>query len=268
MVGTTLIGTQGWNYEAWVGPFYPHKTRAADFLGVYARAFDTVEVDSTFYTVPSPKTVRAWAARTPPHFRFSLKAPQEVTHERRLRGCGDVMAAFFDRARELGQQLGAVLFQFGPDFGPSELPALAEFLPTLPADIRCAVEFRNRGWIHEGVLALLNEHDVALALADGKWIPRKQLIALAERSTTELMYIRWLGSREIVDFSRVQVDRSRDLDAWASVLARLEADGRTIYGYFDNHFSGHSPASARELQRRLHQHPVDPDQIGEQMLLF
>ncbi|MGH7689554.1 MAG: DUF72 domain-containing protein, partial [Gemmatimonadaceae bacterium] len=156
----------------------------------------------------------------------------------------------------------------GPDFGPTELPALAEFLPTLPRDIRFAVEFRQRAWIYDGVLALLAEHGVSLALTDGKWIPRKQVLALAERPTADLIYVRWLGNRQIVDFSRVQVDRTRDLDAWSGVLQRLEKDGRTIYGYFNNHFSGHSPASARNLQRMLHQSPVDPETLGEQMMLF
>ena len=83
------VGTQGWNYDAWVGPFYPEGTRAADFLTVYARAFDTVEVDSTFYAIPAVKTVRGWAQRTPANFMFSLKLPQEITHERRLRNVDD-----------------------------------------------------------------------------------------------------------------------------------------------------------------------------------
>ncbi len=268
MAGTIHLGTQGWNYDAWVGPFYPAKTRPADYLTVYARAFDSVEVDSTFYAVPSAKTVRGWARRTPAEFRFALKMPQEVTHEHRLRDCADVAAAFFDRVRELEEKLGPVLLQFAPDFTPAELPALAEFLPTLPGDIRFAVEFRHRGWIYDGVLALLAEHGVALTLTDGKWIPRKQMLGLAERATADFTYIRWLGSREIVDFSRVQMDRTRDLEAWAEVVQRLERDGRTIYGYFNNHFSGHSPASVRDLQRMLHLSPVDPEQLGEQMTLF
>jgi uncharacterized protein YecE (DUF72 family) len=268
MAGSIHLGTQGWNYDAWVGPFYPPRTRPAEYLTVYARAFDTVEVDSTFYAVPSAKTVRGWAERTPGDFRFALKMPQEVTHERRLRDCGDSAKEFFDRARELGDKLAVILLQFGPDFSPAELPAVAEFLPLLPRDIRFAVEFRQRGWIYDGVLALLAEHGVALTLSDGKWIPRKQMQGLADRPTADFVYVRWLGSRQIVDFSRVQMDRTRDLESWAGVLARLEKDGKTIFGYFNNHFSGHSPASARDLQRMLHQTPVEPERIGEQMTLF
>ncbi|HET6680510.1 MAG TPA: DUF72 domain-containing protein [Gemmatimonadaceae bacterium] len=269
MTANVRLGTQGWNYDAWTGPFYPEGTRATEYLGVYSRAFDTVEVDSTFYAVPAVKTVRGWAARTPDGFRFALKVPQEITHENRLRGVADVAAMFFDRARELGDKLGPVLLQLGPDFGPSELPALAAFLPLVPRDIRMAVEFRQRQWIHDGVIALLAEHHVALALTDARWIPRRTMQKLAERVTSDFSYIRWMGpNREIVDYSRVQVDRSRELESWARVLSALAARVTTVYGYVNNHFAGHSPASARELQRLLHQTPVAPDQLGEQMSLF
>src|SRR5882757_4160721 len=103
------IGTQGWNYDAWVGPFYPEGTRPAEYLTVYARAFDTVEVDSTFYAVPPARTIRGWAQRTPPGFTFALKMPQEITHERRLREVDDLTKEFCDRARELEDRLGPVL---------------------------------------------------------------------------------------------------------------------------------------------------------------
>lgn len=262
------IGTQGWNYDAWVGPFYPEGTRPVDFLRVYARAFDTVEVDSTFYAIPAPRTLRDWAERVPEDFQFALKLPQEITHENRLRNVAPALDQFFDRARELGPKLGPVLVQLGPDFGPTELPALASFLPVLPRDVRVAVEFRQRGWIHDGVLALLAEHNVALALTDARWIPRKTMLALAERPTADFLYVRWMGpDRELVDYSRVQVDRSREIESWARVLPAITAR-LAVYGYFNNHFAGHSPASAREMQERLGLPAVDPAQLGEQLSLF
>jgi uncharacterized protein YecE (DUF72 family) len=263
------LGTQGWNYDAWVGPFYPDGTRAVDFLSIYSRAFDTVEVDSTFYAVPPSKTIRAWSQRTPPGFVFSLKMPQEITHERRFRGVEDQAKEFFDRARELEDKLGPVLIQLGPDFRPVELPALAKFLPTLPDDIAFAIEFRDKGWIHDGLIALLSEHNVALALTDARWIPRRQMLSLAERPTADFVYVRWMGAdREIVDYSRIQIDRSRELELWAGVITQLSRRGRTIYGYVNNHFAGHSPGTLRDLQRLLHLSPVDPEQLGEQMTLF
>lgn len=269
MTSRIRLGTQGWNYDAWVAPFYPVGTRPADYLAVYARAFDTVEVDSTFYAVPPAKTVRGWYDRTPEGFSFALKLPQEITHERRLRDYADVAELFFDRARELGTKLGPVLVQLGPDFGPAELPALANMLPTLPRDIKFAIEFRQRAWINDGVLALLAEHGVALTLTDARWVPRKQMLALAGRPTADFTYIRWMGgNRDIVDYSRIQIDRSRELEQWAGVLATLAKVRVKVYGYVNNHFAGHSPQSVRELQRMLGQTPKEPESLGEQMTLF
>jgi uncharacterized protein YecE (DUF72 family) len=166
-------------------------------------------------------------------------------------------------------ELGAVLVQLGPDFLPSELPALARFLPELPSDVSIAIEFRHRGWISDGIVALLAEHGVALALTDARWIPRKQMLGLAARPTADFAYIRWMGpNRDIVDYSRIQVDRARELEAWAQALRTLAPHVRRAYGYVNNHWAGHSPQSGRELQRLLGQSPVTPDQLGEQFSLF
>src|ERR1043165_6224309 len=263
------IGTQGWNYDAWVGPFYPEGTRAADYLTIYARAFDTVEVDSTFYAIPAAKTLRNWAAKTQSDFIFALKLPQEITHERRLRDVDELASAFFGAARELGDKLGPILIQLGPDFGPNELPAVAQFLPKLPRDIRFAIEFRQRGWTHDGVLALLAEHNVALALSDGRWIQRKQMMQLAARPTSDFMYVRLMGQdQSLVDYSRIQIDRTRDVEMWTNALWPRAEEGREAFVYVNNLFAGHSPQSARELQRQLGQQPIEPEQLGEQMSLF
>ncbi|MES2178892.1 MAG: DUF72 domain-containing protein [Gemmatimonadota bacterium] len=269
MSALVRLGTQGWNYDAWVGPFYPVGTRPADYLTVFARAFDTVEVDSTFYAIPPVKTIRAWYARTPYGFTFALKMPQEITHERRFRDCADVADMFYDRARELGEKLGPVLIQLAPDFGPNELPAIANLLPALPRDIKFAIEFRHRGWINEGIVALLAEHAVALAITDARWIPRKQMMALATRPTAGFSYFRWMGAnRDIVDYSRIQIDRSMELEHWTGVLETLANIRVKVYGYVNNHFAGHSPQTVRELQRMLGMPQVDPDSLGEQISLF
>ena len=266
MTAAVHIGTQGWNYDAWVGPFYPPQTRPADYLSVYSRAFDTVEVASTFYATPSSKTVRSWAERTPPRFLFALKVPQEISHERRLRDVQESADLFFERALELGPKLGPVLLQLGPDLGPSELPALTAFVARLPRGIRLAVEFRQRGWIHDGVLAMLEEYGVALALTDARWIPRKTMLSLVERPTSDFAYLRWMGpDRDIVDYSRIQFDRTHELEQWSDAILLLIQKVSAVYGYVNNHFAGHSPYSARQIQRLLGQHPVEPSEIGEQM---
>jgi len=263
------LGTQGWNYDAWIGPFYPVGTRPSEFLTVYARAFDSVEVDSTFYASPAEATIRGWAERTPKGFVFSLKLPQEVTHEQHLRDTTGASEVFFNRVRELGDKLGPVLVQTGPDFQPGELPALVDFIGRAPKDLRIALEFRHRGWITDGVLALLREHNIALALVDGRWIPRKLMASLASRPTADFAYIRWMGpNRDIVDYTRVQVDRSYEIELWTDAIAEMSEKVEQIYGYVANTFSGHAPATVRELQYKVGQTPVDPDLLGEQMSLF
>ena len=272
MAGRVLIATQGWNYAAWVGPFYPPGTRSTEFLPLYARAFHGVEVDSSFYAIPAPQAVRAWAARTPSDFTFALKMPQEVTHERRLREADAPLHEFLDRARELGPRLGPILMQMGPDFSPDELPALEQFIPTLPGDLRFAVEVRQNRWMQPAtlprLLELLTEYNVALALSDGRWIPRQTMMELADRPTADFLYVRWMGpDRDITDYSKIQFDRSAEIRAWAEVLKRV-AHTRDVYGFFNNHFAGHSPANAREMQELLGQRAVDPATLGRQISLF
>lgn len=268
-MGQTLIGTQGWNYPAWTGSFYPKGTRTANLLAVYARAFPTVEVDSTFYAVPPARTVSGWAGRVPEGFRFALKLPRAITHERGLDGPWDVFDAFLARARLLGPRLGPILVQLGPDFGPSRRPRLERFLTRLPSDVRFAVEFRQVGWLKPSVLRLLGDHGVALALADGRWIARERVLALAGSPTADFAYVRWMGpDRAIEDYSRVVVDRSHEIAEWAAALADLASRVAAVHGYFNNHFQGHSPESARTLQRLLGLRSVPPEALREQADLF
>lgn len=267
-----LIATQGWNYPAWVGPLYPPDTRPAEFLPTYARLFAGVEVDSTFYAIPDARTVRGWNERTPDGFTFALKMPKEITHDLRLRNAAHVVEEFVDRVRVLGSKLGPMLLQMGPDFSPEEFPSLEQFIPSLPRDLRFAVELRQSRWMRGDVLPtlleLLDAHGIALALSDGRWIPRQTMIELAERPTAGFLYVRWMGpDREITDYSHIQFDRSDELRRWADVL-RSVANTKEIFGFFNNHFAGHSPASARAMQTLLGQKAVDPMTLRKQATLF
>lgn len=269
MAAALHIGTQGWNYSDWQGVFYPDGTRPADYLPVYARAFETVEVDSTFYAVPPESTLRGWYERTPPDFVFALKFPHSVTHESRLRDVDGTTDLFFDRARVLREKLGPVLVQLGPDFGPEELPALVDFVPRIPRDVQVAIEFRARGWMTPGVLAFLRDYGIAVALVDGQWIPRRWMLELIDRPTASFHYVRWMGpNRNIVDHSRIQVDRSKELARWVAAMEDVPETVADVYGYLSNYFAGHAPRSARELQEMLGAEPVDPEMLSDQMRLF
>jgi uncharacterized protein YecE (DUF72 family) len=275
-VNKIRIGTQGWNYEDWVGAFYPRGAKAADFLDLYARIFDTVEIDSTFYAIPSEASIDAWRRRAPDGFVYSLKLPQEITHRQRLHDCEDILDRFCERARGLGKALCSVLIQLPPDFSPRSWGALERFIPTLPSDIRFAIEFRDDAWVSgevsERTLDLLKAHDVALALVDSKWISREISLRIARRFTGRLTpkfaYVRWMGPRELTEFSKIQINRDRELSEWAEAIEVLSGSVEAIYGYFNNHYQGHSPGSGNLLKRLIGQAVIDPESLIEQPSLF
>lgn len=269
MTATYYVGTQGWSYPAWAGPFYPAGTPASGYLEVYTRAFTTVEVDSSFYAVPPASHFLGWAERAPAGFRFSLKLPAELTHERRLRDGVEVLTTFCRRAELLGDRLGVILVQLPPDFTPRERSALRAFLGRLPRHLRFAVEFRHPGWLDDATLELLNERGIAHAVSDGPWIERERTLEAALRPTTDVAYFRWMGDRPHLNgYAHTQVDRTPEITRWAEVLSDVGGHVSEIYGYFNNHYEGHSPASARRLLKRLGQPVVEPAELNPQLPLF
>lgn len=263
------IGTQGWSYPDWTGPFYPEGTPSSQYLTFYAKAFSAVEVDSTFYAVPPASHFLGWHDRTPDSFRFALKLPGELTHELRLRGGDDVLKTFCKRAELLEDKLGAILVQLPPDFTPADRSALEAFLKHLPTGLQFAVEFRHREWLVERTYQTLRAAGVAHALSDGPWIERERVMAAAARPTAEISYFRWLGDRpQLADYAQTRFERSVEIMSWAKVLKELSGQVREIYGFFNNHYEGHSPASARRLLERLGQPVTDPDELNPQLSLF
>ncbi len=266
-----LVGTQGWNYGSWVGPFYPLGTRPSGMLERYVRAFPTVEVDSTAYGIPSDPAVLGWHSQAPPHFRFSLKLPQEITHERRLKDATLLLRRFLDRVSQLGDALGPLLIQVSPAFRATDAnrTVIKEFIGSLSAEYRWAVEFRHPGWMTPATFELLKSRGVATVLVDGRWIPRDMMRDVALEPTADFAYIRWMGrDRRLTDFSRPQLDRTEDLEWWVEVLRLLQGRVTRIFGYFSNFHEGHAPHSARELQKRMGQEPVPPENLREQGELF
>lgn len=266
-----LLGTQGWCYDSWVGPFYPPGTRGGDMLTQYGRAFKTVEVDSTFYAVPATPVVEGWRDRVPEGFKFALKVPQQITHERRLEDVSDALGRFLARADLLEDRLGPLLVQLSPAFKPTphNRGVLREFVNALPDDYRWAVEFRDQRWIELETLELLGLKGAAVALVDGRWIKRRTTLELCARPTAHFAYVRWMGpSRRYTDYSRVQDTARREFAMWADALRALAAQVDTVYGYVNNHFQGHAPHSAREFQRIVGQEPVEPASLREQVELF
>jgi uncharacterized protein YecE (DUF72 family) len=246
------LGTQGWSYESWVGNFYPQGAPAASWLELYAAQFNTVELDTTFYAVPRASSVAGWRTRTPVEFRFAAKFPRLITHEKQLADCRDETLAFLEAMTGLGDKLGPLLLQMPPSFSANQAGALSAYLEELPTGFRYSLEIRHRSWLAKDalpkLLALLEKQAVALCLVQHAWMPR------LDEATAPFTYIRWLGRREDIpddDFSKVRIPRDAQLDAWAAQVARYLSAGVIVYGYFNNHYQGHSPASVRALQTRL-----------------
>lgn len=272
MASKVHLGTQGWNYQDWVGPFYPRGSRASEFLDLYARVFETVEIDSSFYAIPSEASVKSWRKRAPAGFTYSLKLPQQITHEQHLRDSEDALERFCQRALELGDTLAMVLIQLPPDFSPRAWPSLESFIHLLPSEIRFAVEFRDQSWLVEPmldqVLKLFAKREVALALVEGQWVQRGLWFQILDRPTSPLAYVRWMGPRDLTDFSRVQINRDRELAEWAEAFDFLCQRVEAVYGYFNNHFQGHSPASCNHFKRLIGQPVIEPESLISQPSLF
>ncbi|HEU4595031.1 MAG TPA: DUF72 domain-containing protein [Pyrinomonadaceae bacterium] len=276
------VGCQGWNYEDWVTPaawpkavFYPRGTRADRMLEIYARAFETVEVDSTFYATPSASTVEGWKRRTPEGFTFSLKLPREITHEQALKGeiAARVLKEFCERARLLGEKLAAVLVQLPPQFEATKENslALAAFLPLLPTDIRFAFEFRDPFWFDAELLEIFTRHPHAtLALVEGLWVTRGRVWRAAEKilDATDFAYVRWMGARDLTRFDLVQRPQDANLDQWAEAIEQLSRRVPRVSAYFSNFYEGFAPASVNKLKRLLGQETVEPDELENQPTLF
>ncbi len=160
-----LTGTSGWSYPAWKGRFYPADLPSTAMLGWYARRLASVEVNATFYRMPRPAMLAAWAAAVPPGFTFALKAPQRITHRLRLAAAGDAVGWFYRAAAELGAALGPVLFQVPPT-SRKDLPRLRDFLALLPRGGRAAFELRHPSWHDAETLEALAAAGAALCVAD------------------------------------------------------------------------------------------------------
>ena len=251
------LGTSSWSSQDWVGGFYPAGTAAADFISEYAKHFDAVEADSTFYRTPSAAMVRNWRARTPVGFLVAAKFPQVITHEKVLVDCASELAEFLKVMDLLGDKLGPLLLQF-PYFNKQAFPRpldflvrLEKFLEQLPGDRAYAIEIRNKFWIIDRFLDLLRAKNICLALIDHPWMtPVDQLVAKQDVVTADFSYLRWLGDRKGIEertqhWDSVIIDRTREMETWISIIRRLLKRGLRILGFFNNHYAGFAPGSIK-----------------------
>lgn len=259
------IGTAGWNYKEWAGTLYPEgMSDSKEMLAEYVKHFNTVELDSTFYGIPRPNVVTDWHQRTPASFTFAAKFPRIITHDKKLFNAQQETDEFLTNMAALGTKLGPLVMQFAYGFKPTDenYAALENYLGILPPatpdtnggahPYRYVVEVRHKGWLNDRLYNLLHSHNIALALtsSDAPWMPRYM-----DEATTDFVYIRWLGDADKPIEYR---DRSEELKGWADIARKHLAEGREVWGYFNNQWAGYAPGSAADFLALLNPENSSP----------
>ena len=234
------IGCSGWQYRHWRGDFYPSGLPTARWFDHYARVFDTVEVNNSFYRLPEASTFDKWRRESPPGFLFAVKASRYLTHMRKLSEPEEPLQRFFERASELRRKLGPVLYQLPPRWAPN-LPRFRAFLDALPPRRLHVVEFREPAWHAPEVFDLMERSRVALCLHDMRGSET------ARRAVGPAVYVRFHGAGTKYG-GRYDDDQ---LAGWADWLTERMREGRPVFAYFNNDWGGHAPRDALRLREML-----------------
>lgn len=233
-----FIGTSGWNYDHWRGPFYPEGLAKARWLQHYAQNFTTVEVNATFYRSMQPSVFQKWRSSTPDGFLWAVKANRIITHIRRLRDPEEYLARFMESLAPLGDKLGPILFQLPPSLA-FDADLVRSFCRLLPAGRRYTIEARHRSWISDTALSCLEDGNIAWCISDtaGRY-------PYHEAVTSDFIYIRLHGSKRLY----ASCYSEDELAAWSG---RIKSWGLDTYLYFDNDFMGYAPMNAIRLRELL-----------------
>ncbi|HEX3089549.1 MAG TPA: DUF72 domain-containing protein [Ilumatobacteraceae bacterium] len=236
------VGCSGWSYRDWRGPVYPTELPQRLWFDHYQQIFDTVELNSTFYRLPTPQAADRWAAAARPGFVYALKLGAFGSHRKKLADAATWLPNHLDRACRLGEHLGPTLVQLPPRW-KRNAARLDEFLDAVPSSMRWAVELRESSWLHDDVFEVLRRHGAALTLHD----------LLADHPfelTTDWTYVRFHGPDALNDRYHGSYGEAR-LRSWADRLGPLLDDGVDVYGYFNNDWYGHAVNDALLLRDQL-----------------
>jgi uncharacterized protein YecE (DUF72 family) len=238
MAGSVHIGTSGWHYKHWRGLFYPENFPAHEMLAFYARHFDTVELNNTFYQLPALSTFDSWRDGSPAHFLFAVKGSRFITHMKKLKDPLSSTKKFFAGGERLRTKLGPILFQLPPRWHLDQ-QRLAEFLEALPKEHRYAFEFRDQSWHVPEVYQLLHRKNAAFCIYDFSGTPAPIEI------TARFTYLRFHGARYSGSYS------ARELRAWAVRIRKWREERLDVYVYFNNDIGGQAITNAQQLKQML-----------------
>ncbi|HEX4373389.1 MAG TPA: DUF72 domain-containing protein [Puia sp.] len=230
------IGTSGWHYDHWKGNFYPKELKDSGLFSYYGKYFSTVEINNSFYRLPSAETFVDWKKASPEKFVFSVKANRYLTHMKKLKVDKPAIQKFFTSIEKLKEKLGAILFQLPPHW-KINAERLDAFISVLPGDHRYTFEFRDHTWYHQEIYDILKKHQSAFCIYELEHQVSPMEI------TTDLVYIRLHGPGEKYQGSYTD----KNLKQWAKKIIAWKKEGKTIYVYFDNDQNGCAPLNAKKL---------------------
>jgi uncharacterized protein YecE (DUF72 family) len=245
MAAQVRIGCSGWSYPHWRKRFYPEKLPAREQFAFYARHFDTVELNNSFYRQPPPERSVAWRGQSPPGFLFAVKGSRYVTHVKRLVVGQKSIDLVVDSARELGDRLGPILFQLQANFR-ADVDRLRRFLGMLPADVRFALEFRHDSWLVPPVLDLLRSQRIAMCIPDHPKLPKSLEI------TSDFTYVRMHMPPRGLGYGE------RALQPWADRVIGWRRAGLNVIVYFNNDLEGHAVRDAKTLMSLVTMKGIEP----------
>jgi uncharacterized protein YecE (DUF72 family) len=231
-----LVGTSGWHYDHWRDVFYPPGLPRSRWLGYYCRSFASVEVNNTFYRLPTERAFLSWKKASPRRFLFAVKASRLITHVKRLKEAQEPLNVFLARTRLLAERLGPILFQMPPQMRRDDV-RLESFLKVLPPNLQFVFEFRHSSWLVDEVFELLREYRSGFCIYD---MPDLTTPVVA---TTDYAYVRFHGASGLYS-SRYS---DAELEGWADRLRSLEGAVRSVYIYFNNDAGGYAVENARTM---------------------
>jgi uncharacterized protein YecE (DUF72 family) len=233
MSGSIHIGTSGWSYKGWKNSFYPTDIPVKDHFGFYATQFSTVEINLTFYRLPTQQMVEGWRQKAPPGFTYTVKGSRFITHTKKLRNLHGALNKFFEHIKPLKKHIGAVLWQLPPNLH-KDTPRLEKFLRQLPRSYPYAVEFRHPSWLVPDTFELLRQRHAAYVSVSSLAMPMNLTV------TSNTVYIRFHGLQggAAHDYTR------QELEPWAEHIQTQAREGKTVYVYFNNDSNVRAPANA------------------------
>jgi uncharacterized protein YecE (DUF72 family) len=269
------VGCQAWSYHWWItqrgGPpiLYPQKTKSKDYLSIYSKVFDTVEIDGTFRYMPEVKNCESWYRQTPEHFRFSAKLLRDITHEQGLRKSSfAIVDEFLEKIEPLREKLAVLLIQLPGSFQMTDTNRrnLEDFLAYLPGEKRFAIEFRAADWFNEEIFALLRKYDISMCLGESDYVSEESIVQAFDAPQPDMLYLRFGGSRDLLEYYYIQRPQDERIGRW---IERLKsAQNKEVFVYFSNFIEGNSPASAMNFRRQLGQKFTAPSELDPNQSLF